>query len=364
MSIAAPSPSVPVLASADPELLEELTRLAATAGTDVVTVTGPGAVATAWRSAAQLLVGSDLVPALLTVGLPRRRGVAVVCPGASADDAAAWREALELGAEAVHVLPRDEATLVRLLAEADGLDAEGTVVAVLGGCGGAGASVLAVGLALAAVRAGHASLLVDLDPWGGGADLLLGAEHEPGLRWRDLAGLSGTVSGAVLEEALPRPYGLGVLAWDRDAVVDVPSPALCAVLDAGTRRHDLVVVDLPRRPDELASSVLARAAATFVVVPADVRAAAAAAQAVAALAPVSAHLVVRTGRGRALEPELISAALQLPLAAVVADERQVAGAVAAGDPPGAATRSRLAGVCDALVREVCGERGSGRRPAA
>lgn len=362
MSVPVPAP---VIASGDPDLLDELSRLSATAGIDTVTAAGPAAAAAAWRVAPRLLVGPDLVAPLAALGLPRRPGVVVVCDTAVEPDAAWWREVVALGAEDVRTLPRDEAVLVRLLADADGSDVRGAVVAVIGGCGGAGASVLGVGLALAAVRAGRSALLVDLDPWGGGADLLLGAEQVPGLRWRDLAGLSGTVSGAVLGDALPRPEGVGVVAWDRDGVVAVPPTAVRAVLDAGARRHDLVVVDLPRRSDELGSLVLARASATFVVVPAEVRAAAAAAQAVAALAPGTARVVVRTGRGWALEPELVAAALQLPLAAVVSDERQVTAAVAAGDPPGAAARSRLAAVCDALVREVCAEpRGGAGRSAA
>ena len=50
--------------------------------------------------------------------------------------------------------------------------ARGAVIAVIGGRGGAGASVFATALAHSATEA----LLVDLDPWGGGIDLLLGAE--------------------------------------------------------------------------------------------------------------------------------------------------------------------------------------------
>ena len=61
----------------------------------------------------------------------------------------------------------------------------GAAVAVVGGCGGAGASVLAAALAVTAVRHGGRALLVDCDPLGGGLDLVLGAEHVAGLRWPD-----------------------------------------------------------------------------------------------------------------------------------------------------------------------------------
>src|SRR5262249_57553694 len=50
----------------------------------------------------------------------------------------------------------------------------GRVVVVLGGRGGAGASVLAAGLAVTAARAGLQTVLVDADPLGGGVDLAVG----------------------------------------------------------------------------------------------------------------------------------------------------------------------------------------------
>ena len=73
-----------------------------------------------------------------------------------------------------------------------------------------------------------------------------------------------------------------------------------------------------------------------------------------------ARLVVRTGRGRSVEPELIASALGVPLAAVVSDEARLAADVDAGDPPGARPRSSLARISDALVAQVCGEPRGGR----
>ena len=51
------------------------------------------------------------------------------------------------------------------------------VLAVIGGRGGAGASVFATALAHAPHRR---ALLIDVDPWGGGIDLALGSEHDAG----------------------------------------------------------------------------------------------------------------------------------------------------------------------------------------
>ena len=46
--------------------------------------------------------------------------------------------------------------------------------------------------------------MVDADPVGGGIDLVVGAEHAPGVRWPELAGTSGRLSAASLSDALPK----------------------------------------------------------------------------------------------------------------------------------------------------------------
>ncbi len=81
--------------------------------------------------------------------------------------------------------------------------AGGTVVAVIGGRGGAGASLFAVALAQAASD----SLLVDVDPWAGGIDLVVGAEATPGVRWPDLAlqGRTAEPASAVRDALPPTP---------------------------------------------------------------------------------------------------------------------------------------------------------------
>ena len=88
------------------------------------------------------------------------------------------------------------------------------VVTVVGGRGGAGATTVSAAMALAAAREGGQVLLLDLDPYGGGIDVALGAEDVPGLRWPDLTGDRSALPGAVVE-ALPRLGSLSVLSWDR-----------------------------------------------------------------------------------------------------------------------------------------------------
>lgn len=340
----------PLLVTADPDLLDDLLRLTASAGREAEVAAHPGAVRPSWSTAPVVIVGSDLVEAVARLRLPRRQGIIVVAPGDPGAEPGLWRSAVDVGAETVLSLPEGQQRLLECLASVDSVDEQGTVIAVVGGRGGAGASLFAVALCLAAVRAGRPPLLVDADPWGGGADLLLGAEAMPGLRWPDLAGLTGQVSGQVLADALPCPLGVGVVSWDRGSPVDLPTSALLSVLDAAARCYPFVVVDLQRRYDEQTSAVLSRAATTYVVVPAEVRSAAAAARTLAWLLPgQGSRLVVRTGRRTGLEPEVVATMLGVPLAAVVADDPRLAAAVDAGSNAGLRARSALGRVADALV---------------
>jgi secretion/DNA translocation related CpaE-like protein len=347
----------PLLVTADPALLDDLLRLAATAGTEAELAAHPQAARPSWATAPLVLVGEDLADRIIELGLPRRPDVILVAPAGRTDDTTVWRRAVDLGAARVVLLPEGEPWLVERLAWSDRADAGGQVIAVVGGRGGAGASSLVAALCLAAVRGGLKPLLLDADPWGAGADLLLGAESEPGLRWPDLAGLSGQVSGDALNDALPQPLGVSVVSWDRGTPLDLPTSAVVSVLEAAVRSHDLVVVDLPRRADATSSAVLARTTATYVIVPAEVRAAAAAARTLAWLKPGgSAAAVVRTGRGRSLDPVTVAAALGLPLAGVVRDEPHLESAVDAGDAPGLRPRSPLARLADALLCQLAPRR--------
>jgi secretion/DNA translocation related CpaE-like protein len=340
----------PLLVTADPDLLDDLLRLVASAGVEADVAAHPQAARPSWSTAPVVVVGHDLAETVAHLQLPRRRGVFVVAPADHEADAGLWRSAVDVGAESVLLLPEGQEWLLERLSAVDSVDEEGSVVAVVGGRGGAGASLFAVAMCLAAVRAGISPMLVDADPWGGGADLLLGAEAMTGLRWPDLAGLSGQLSGQVLADALPSPLGVGVVSWDRGAPVDLPAPALLCVLDAAVRSYPLVVVDLPRRADALSSAVLSRAATTYLVVPAEVRAAAAAARTLAWLLPgPGSRLVVRTGRRLGLDPAVVATMLGVPLAAVVADDLRLAAAVDAGNNAGLRARSSLGRVADALV---------------
>ena len=231
---------------ADPVLRDELDRVAAAVGVRVVHAASALPVSRkAWSAASAVVLDEAAAQRLCTHrGLPRRAHVIVV----TGDDPppATWAAAIEVGARHVLRLPAQEHDLVRELADAaesardDGT--RGAVLAVIGGCGGAGASVFAAALAQAAAE----SLLVDLDPWGGGIDLLVGAETTPGLRWPDLALQGGRLNWSAVREALPQHRGISLLSGTRRGD-ELDAGAVHAVVDAGRRGGATVVCDLPRR---------------------------------------------------------------------------------------------------------------------
>ncbi|MDH6284405.1 septum site-determining protein Ssd [Prescottella agglutinans] len=231
-----------------------------------------------WESADLVVVDAEAARAC-AARLPRRDRVVVVSDGAPT--LADWQAATAVGADRVLGVPDDEAVLVTVFGERGTRSvADGAVVVVTGGAGGAGASSLAAAVALEAGRPrdGRATapwtLLVDADPLGGGLDLLLGIEGDPGLRWSGLAVEGGRVSADALRAALPaRGSGLSVLACGRGrAGDDRPTPAAAAaVVEAGRNAGGLVVCDVPRHPSAVGDVLLDAADLAVVVVPATVR---------------------------------------------------------------------------------------------
>jgi secretion/DNA translocation related CpaE-like protein len=348
----------PLLVTNDPTVLDDLLRLAATAGVEADVAPDLGAARASWTSAALVIVGPDLLDRCATSRLARRAGV--VALGHDLDDASIWRRAVDVGAERVVFLPDAEAWLVQALSDAvDATDHAGLVVASLGGRGGAGATTLSVALAHAGSRRALRTLLVDGDPLGGGVDLVLGAEGTGGLRWPDLTGTRGRLPAAAVTDALPQVAGFGVLSWDRGDATPLPVEAVEAVLDAGRRACDLVVVDLARTLDDIAQEVLGAATCALLVVPAEVRATAAAARVAsrAGLLCRDLRLVVRGPSPGNVTAEEVQRALGLPLAGTLRPEPQLDAHLEEGRPPGRRTRWPLASFCDGLLGGLLGADG-------
>ena len=359
----------PLLVTGDEDLLDELLRLAAAAGTELEVATDPAAARGHYRTAPLVLLGADQVGACLRARLPRRGDVVVVAPATAPGGYAGadpWEHADQLGATYVAALPAAEPWLVDRLAGSGEQHPPAPVVAVLGGRGGAGASVLAAGLAVTAATFGHRALLVDADPMGGGLDLVLGWEDAAGLRWPELTSSSGRLDPAALVGALPGQGDLALLSFDRRELLGAPPEAMEAVVAAGRRARDLVVVDLPRTLDTAAVVALQAADQGLLVVPAEVRAATGAAKVAARATTHCAdlRLVVRGPSPGRLTAEEISRSLKLPLAGTLRPEAGLPATLEGGLAPTASGRGPLASLCRRLVNEWCTRPVAGKRGAA
>jgi secretion/DNA translocation related CpaE-like protein len=212
------------------------------------------------------------------------------------------------------------------------------------------ASTFAAAVALQAA-ANETVTLVDADPIGGGLDLLLGAEAVPGARWADLGDCRGVVAAAALTATLPVVGGMTLLSFGRGAARVLPD-AMEAVLAAAARGSDLVVVDLPRGPDAAAERVAGAAALVVLVVPATVRAVAAAGPSIERWSAGGAEmaLAVRHPGPADLTPAAVASAVGLPLLTVVPGDRRLADLTDRGRFVHGLHRSPVAAAAAAVVR--------------
>jgi secretion/DNA translocation related CpaE-like protein len=339
----------PLLITDNPYLLDDVLRIAASVGADVEVAPDAVAARERYRQAPFVLVGEEVAPECARA-LPSRPGIVLV--GRHGDGEPRWDLAGLLAAEHVAVLPTAEPWLAGCFRQgAASRSAPARMFAVLGGRGGAGASVLAAGIAVSAARTGRRALLIDADPLGGGLDLILGWEGADGLRWPAFAHTDGPISPPALVESLPRRGELAVLSCDRDESTGLPAPAMAAAIDAGRRGSDVVVADLPRHLDDAAVTALAAADRAFLVVPAELRACAAAARvaAVAAVHTRALSVVVRGPAPGRLRSRDIARTLGLPLAGTVRAEAGLARALERGEPPAGTGHGPLAELCRRLL---------------
>ncbi|WP_406059592.1 septum formation initiator [Streptomyces sp. NBC_01077] len=337
----------PLIVTEDLGLLDDLLRLCAAAGVEPEVHHRVPERRASWTDPPLVLVGDDA--AVRCRGAARRPGTVLVGRGQA--DPGVWRLAVEIGAECVLRLPDAESLLVDRIADAaEGVGRPALTVGVVGGRGGAGASTLACGLALAAARTGRRTLLVDGDPLGGGLDVLLGGEREEGRRWPDFVASKGRLAGGALEESLPSVRGVRVLSWGREPAAPVPAEAVRSVLAAARRRGGVVVVDLPRGTDPAAVEALAQLDLGLLVVPGELRAVAAAHRVASTLALGVRDLraVVRGPYAAGLDERWVADALRLPLAGELPYDPGIVADQDAGVPPGAEPRGPLGRFCDAF----------------
>lgn len=312
--------TVALIDTDDDELADELARLALLAAVPAERA-GPTALADPPRlvltDAAGLDRTSRRTPCVLVSRVPL--------------DVGALSAALDRGVRAALVLPADESRLIQLLLDAAADSTRGRLVAVVGASGGVGASTFAAGLAaVLGTDSPHQALLADLDPWGGGLDLLLGLEAAPGPRWSALRESRGRISGAALREVLPHWHGVAVLANDG---IEVPAPALLAVAAAGVAEGGAVVLDLPRTGLGALTDSGLRLDRAVVVAADDVLGVAAARRLLPALAPLAAGtaLVLLQASG-AVDAAVVERTVPAPVVARLRVERALLRRLGRGDP--------------------------------
>ena len=291
-----------VVAVGDALLHPEAMHLAAVTGRPVIDVREPAETARHIARAFAVLIDDTFLADLTPPG----EAAAAAHPGMFRIGANAGMEGVEqLIAESAFVresfmLPAEAASLLKALGElalrtprsagSSTVAGAGVVLTFIGAAGGAGTSTLAA--AVARTLAGKVAsgsgdgldpVLVDGQRYSGGLDLLLGVEDSVGARWNDIQIGDGNVDRGTFVRALPRTTdGIAVLTHSRSTLPALPAlPAqiedasdevaalerAVAVLGTG----GVTVVDTSP------GGQMMRSDHTFIVTPAEVRAAASAA---------------------------------------------------------------------------------------
>ncbi|MEO3869738.1 septum site-determining protein Ssd [Nonomuraea sp. B12E4] len=340
----------PLVITEDHALLDDLVRIAAAAGAQLDVAHVPAHARPYWNLAPLIAVGTDQADAVAAASPPARDQVLLVTR--DPEDPDTWRKCVAVGAQAVVGLPSGERDLVERLADAMEPDPRsGPVICVIGGRGGAGASVLSACLALRASGDQLRTLLIDADPLGGGIDALLGHEEAAGARWGDLVAREGRINSSALQAALPSFGDLSVLSFHRGEVAPIPAQAMRSVLEAGQRGFDLVVVDLPRHLDPAATEALTRAKTTLLVTTADVRGVLSTSQVLGEARKHTADIraVLRPG---IVEDDMAAASLGIPSAGHLPDQPRLTATLNRGELPKLGPRTVLGSLCASLLRDL------------
>lgn len=215
-------------------------------------------------------------------GDPRDRGCRVACPAAIHS----IQLCPHIGSNAVAGLPRRHT-----------LGVVRTVLGVIGGSGGVGASSFAAVLAAAAGGA----VLIDLDTAGGGVDVTLGIESSTGARWSGLRVAGGRLDPGALVGGLPRWGTVPVLAAD---VSELDPDAVRQVVEVASDVGP-VVLDLPRRNGPERAAALEQCTLVVVLARGDVDGLVSAHAVADALPEVPCGLVCRRGEVSSADAALL-----------------------------------------------------------
>lgn len=334
--------------SADPRITDHLLALASAAEVPIHVRPGVDALDPMWVRAGLVVVGADRVQEVAAAGLPARTNVVVF--GDVSDDL--WRSVFDSGAEEVVEPPGSQGWLTDRLGRGTSPAVAGVVIGVVGCRGGAGASVFACALAVAAARSGRQPFLLDLDPWSCGLNVVLGADGAPGATWDQVGSGLGRIPTSALRSATGAIDGIRLLGWGEQSGFDLAQGTSGAVVDAARMLAALTVVDLGRVSAAWQREALGRCDRVLLLVPADVRSVQAARRLLAGQDLSMCEVVVRGPNPGGLTAADVGEALGLPVLAAVAADRGLDLRLERGEPPGWRRRTPLGRAGEGIVSEV------------
>jgi len=351
----------PLIISGDPQTSSRLVELATAAGTTPWQVAEVAAAEHYWSLASVIVIGDDVAESFGTRRLTKRDNV-ILLAGDDHSAEESWRMAVAIGADQVASLPAASDWIIARMAPPTTGRLDAPVVAIAGARGGSGTSTLAVATALRAAHAGKDTLLVDLDPCGGGLDLVLGWEQHSGLRWPELIAMPTAFDPRRLKSSLPSEGRLSLLSHTRIGRPAVEPDRLAGILAAARQNHDLIVLDLPRPGIQQVPRLTGTNLLT-VVVPGEIRAVAAARHVIAGYAQLAdrACLITRKPSPGRLSDEQIAHVVSAPVIASWNTDPKLAGAMEAVRFAGRIRRGELATVTNAVLAAAAS---SDREPVA
>ena len=336
-----------LIVGADFRVIEEVRRCAIAAGVEADEVVSLMQARSRWSAADLVVVADDQISSRLSGSLPSRSGVVV----ASADltRSSPWQLAVSLGASRVIDVVGEQAALVELLTARSHLKA--SVLGVAAGSGGAGASVTSAALVMTAAAQGLQSVLIDADPQSPGADLLLGLDQTPGLRWDHFNPAAGPPPGDRLFASLPRIGNCAVLTRDRSLPGPTDASLVQSTIHSLSAAVDLVVVDMARGCGDVGAELLPTCDVVYVVVTCDVRGATSAMAFIESMRDrANLRLLTRLRPGDSLDPDDVADWLGVPIGVNLPHESGIISMIDRGEPVGSQRRSRLAAACSELIR--------------
>lgn len=311
-----------LLCARDASLIEAVEATTLALGVELGVARGIDEISAGWPVAAVRLVAPEMTGRVVGLGYPPEAAYVV---GHQESDLVGASAALGLP---VLALPAAGARLAEVITR--GVTTHGPkarVIAVAGASGGLGTSTLTVALAARATACGAVVTVVELDPCGGGLDLLLGAETQKGFRWPDVQHARGELED--LRESLPGVGGIAMLSARHSSYVPISTAAANAVIGSLRRTNDYVFLDLGLG----ASGYPAEAEESLLLIGADVRSVSAARMRTEMAGVRPTRAVVRSGAGRRVPPDKAAEALGLPLLGELRHDEAVSKLAELGMPP-------------------------------